>query len=68
MATKLARVVTYCWKTPLTKSRDLLITQSPENLVSALRQYLWLPQVVTYGGETPANYSHDLLMMWSSDK
>ena len=49
MATKLGRVVTYGWKTPPTKSRELLIMRPRDKwkkLISALPQNLWLPNLV----------------------
>ena len=51
MATGLDRVVIYGWKTPPTKSRDLLIMQLRDKLkklISALPQYLWLPNLAEW--------------------
>ena len=44
MASKLGRVATYGWKTPPTKSRDILITQSRDK-GSHVPQYPWLPNL-----------------------
>ena len=74
MAIKLGRVVTYGWKTPPSKSHDLLITQSLDKLnktyicTSTIPMVTKLGKVVTYGGGMPHNYSRDLLMMCSVGK
>ena len=67
MTTKLGKVVSYCWKTPLTKSRDLSITWSRDKCETLYLHFhntyvTKFGRVVTCGGGTPTSKSHDLLL------
>ena len=68
MATKLGKVVTYCWKIPPTKSCDFsssghVINVKPYICTSAIPMVTKLDRVITCRGRTPTSKSRDLLIM-----